>query len=904
MEPTKSGLSRNLGEYESKHNDKLPNLENKTNHQVDAEIAKKIFIPPNGDQAMVQSYRLADIREDTALPTQVFCENFMPTKYLDKHSLLMPLSSQTNTSTEKLPILPEELPLEHLFWYLSQAILQSKKSDGKKIDSDTQNLLDCLTLMAFRKVACIDEDSTREDIQTSPFYKQKYHREYNNTLLEKVNQEFIKYLGIGGWSANFITSPNIKEVFDREWDQYKSAHNVQIENLPDLKTQLHTLLAEYSEYARDCYPDVIPEPIYIDISNLIPKNATQEQIKSIINEIDLATHELAKDFPYASSSTYLMAFVEHEGQQIILSTSLDKESKDSIDGSIDLCMQRSGFRISPEQAILSLLKLNSFEKILNDLKLPSVELATPGKIFPDQDRGYPNWSAFLKTEAFNKFAELSENKNEPPFPSNPPYVTLLAKSSAKLLEGLKNYPIDQIFKDKEINDLLQVAYFVLTHAMGEAVLRRYDFFAFNNCIELINQMLQCILAISQPYSEKALEIALKEKLTLDKQEKLPDALPPIIPQPADQIYVNLRPSAMNAMACTLGAVEKQKGDNALGVMYLKDCYYEHLHNVRAKQYAHHMLDGSLYDSEGEHALEGIRKGSIDVYICEFHHNVSKQTKIYTQENVLEQVKSLFDKGVAADKLTVVIDNTIDLENSDNVRKFLYDPTIQNLIQEKRLNIVFLRSAQKFDMLGMDNYYGGISVTINNPEGFAQFNQRMQDEKDQLKGLNHQGLSHLHTYASEEIEAYRQTIIDNTQRLYRMLPKELIYSKSTDSPITISNIQDKMFPFIVLNTPPAQRGTQVMSPILEHVKMALNSYVKENNLLITERDSFGFVNANVTFIANNIMRLSLGLESEHDIQKYAQFFSILNDIISENMNHHDGQFDEHFFISEIQKRFNV
>lgn len=85
------------------------------------------------------------------------------------------------------------------------------------------------------------------------------------------------------------------------------------------------------------------------------------------------------------------------------------------------------------------------------------------------------------------------------------------------------------------------------------------------------------------------------------------------------------------------------------------------------------------------------------------------------------------------------------------------------LQAGKLNLVLLRSAQKYDMLGQDNYYWGITTTFNAPHAFAAFNARMDDPADQLVGFNFQGLTHIHTQAQAEVDAYRLALANNTDK---------------------------------------------------------------------------------------------------------------------------------------------
>ena len=238
----------------------------------------------------------------------------------------------------------------------------------------------------------------------------------------------------------------------------------------------------------------------------------------------------------------------------------------------------------------------------------------------------------------------------------------------------------------------------------------------------------------------------------------------------------------------------------------------------------HVLSGDRFNQEGiVKAFATPPENKIDLFVCEFHHNISIERQSYKPENVLGQVKAMIQQGLVADKLTIAIDNTINLEQSEEVKAFLADETIKHLIQLGKLNVVLLRSAQKFDMLGMDNYYGGITTSLNESKAFSKFNARMAKKEDQLAGLSYQGLAHLQKYGGKSLDNYRLLTMKNTQKLYKMLPDNAIYHKGTDNPMQISEIADDQLVFLDIKFPEYPKAADAF-------KQRFLTYAKEKNYL--------------------------------------------------------------------------
>lgn len=759
---------------------------------------------------------------------------------------------------------PTNYASNQFMWYIAQAILQSKKIQGDQIAPEVQQLLDILTLLAFGKASSIDQQAAEGGMQTSPFFENtgRYHRDSRSIMLEYLTGNVAFNCGLKFDQVHLVSSHFISEAIERQLGfctkiQSQSHFESVVDNLLQLQ-------------ANDPSFNASNGLIFLDISQIswndnFDRDDFDAMIQSLTNVLN--RKELTVGFDELFSIANRMIFFDytkHNNQPMLLNFSLSGNdlANNAVSNSIENIMKH-GFRISPDQTKAAMIKNNSLENILAGAGLSTVTLNTKGSKFPENV--FNDIHDFLGSKAFKEFSELHKT------PNAPPYLKVIPQTIASLIEGFKDQNIDQVFKDKNINDLLQASYYILKNAMGETILRKDDFASFSNNIELIQQIIQSILVITSPHDEKAFESAVSKKLTEGDN--------PVIPKELGSPKVHLKHAAMGGFSSILGATENQKQSTQINAACMADCYFE-LPIVlnQSSFYGNSSIDGASYRKFGDSTFDAKNfdpnKIPIDLFVCEFHHNLNaKPNYVYERENVKEYIKLIFKNGIAAEKMTVVIDNTIDLEVSDELRDLLYDPTIKSLIQDGRLNIVCLRSAQKYDMLGMDNYYGGIVTTINNGTDFLGFNERMDQKDDQLTGISYQGLTHLQKYGKTGNDDYKKSIMKNTQILYNGIPDKMIETESNSNLITVTQKNDPSTPFIRLTIKNHDLGLAF--------KEALAAFSKSENLLYTTRDSYGFMNMNkVEAIKPDALhiRLSPGLESFEDIQKYTKFFESIQNIL--------------------------
>lgn len=822
-----------------------------------------------------------ETKPKTSQPLTLIREPIPPhiANYLDENRLLMG------------PRGAPSIDPSHRDWFLNQAAILEQISGA---DEETQKKLMLLILNAYSKAATISEvSSTRLGIQGTPILPEddRYHRSTGNLILETVGEAYAKDIGMQSYEVEMITSPLLLEVIARELPQ--ADFDLRISSLDEFEQLLVNLLT-------DAMSDKFPtDEIVLDLSQFIKLGgiAPGEINALIVQRLENILINKLKEYRVANpqadmeqiadrllSKLHLIAFTEHKGQPLLLMPAFFFDPHPRFDSEINALLQRRslknkhgeihkifydmirrhGYRPSPDQTKEAWLKVKNPQEILEELNITKTTMTHQGAGIP---KVCPSCSQFIEEPVIAKFRDLKK------VPEGGPYLKVLPEATYLLLKGLAEYKneeggIDQVYKEKGIEGLLQQSYFRIQNAMNEAILRRDDFIAFYNQIELIHQEIQNILAIVEPYDQDVLAQSVKGKMQGGSHPVVSDDL---------ELNVQIMPSAMHGVSSVLASVEAEKGSNSLNVAVLKDSYYESSDTLKhAKTHSLHVVNGDEFNKAGiEAAFNRVPTQPLDLFVCEFHHNISTDRQVYRPEDIAGQVKALVDKGMVADKFTVLIDTTMDLEQSKDVRKFLSDEGIKKMIEEGKLNVVLARSTQKFDMLGIDNYYGGITMAVNNGESFSRFNSRMNEPADQLTGLSYQGVAHLQKYGGRHLDLYRQGIMENTHKLYNKLPSAAIYYEGTQNPMQISKIEDKKLFFLDIKFPLHKKAAEAF-------KERLREFAMEENLPLTTRPSFGFANTNVTSIDKEKFRLTPGLDSIQTLERYAVFFKAIQDTIDDVM----------------------
>lgn len=853
-----------------------------------------------GEMTIKQEMQLG-INESQSLSTREVCNTHAhanskekgetQTVYLDKYKLLKGSSSD-------FPIKPA-----HQEWFIQQAAMLAQM---KKVGLETKERLELLIMHAYSKISTTAEDHYDDlGIQTTPLLMDEgcYHRVTRNGLLERIYDVYSRFLELFSHEVFIIDSPLLEEIFTRELPHPQLNLNIgkkkDFEALIDclfneaIKGQFpeHRVLINFSKYLmiHPVSPSEFKQIIVPELEDILMKKLTrlfvehpslnsEEIVDKLLSKLHLVGFTQCQGKCVLLLPEFLMkGRFDEENNQLLARHSMHKRHGE-IYRILDSMISRHGFRLEPTQAKAAWLKLQDSKAIFQALNIPAARLATRGAIIPTI---FKSFNEFMQMDIVKQFKDLAKMKNAAP------YLKVLPKATWRLLNGLAEYEenggIQQEFSKRNLQSLLQISYFRMLNAMSEAILRKDQLIAFGNQIEILHQEIQNILGIVQPYNEQAFAQAVAYSLTKGKE--------PIVPKNLEKPKVHLKASAMRGLSSILASVEREKGDHHLNIAVLKDSYYYACNaNLQsAKTYQLHTLDSNVFNKDGlTHALHPLPSQPIDLFVCEFHHNILHK-QIYEPQRVINQIHEMVKQRLVAQKFTVVVDTTISFDQSGEMAHLLKDELIQTLIKEGKLNLVFLKSAQKFDMIGLDNYYGGIMISMNNSTAFSAFNERMNQKEDQLQGLSYQGLTHLQRYGSSSIRDFRQAVMSNTRKLYKMLPQKAIYHPGTKNPMQISQILDDSMFYLDIKFPKYPKTYQAFIS-------KLHGFAKAKQLFFTARPSFCFFNVNLTLIEDK-MRLAIGLESEEDLELYAAYIHLVQSII-DRMEAKNNEIDDELLAKAI------
>jgi hypothetical protein len=485
-------------------------------------------------------------------------------------------------------------------------------------------------------------------------------------------------------------------------------------------------------------------------------------------------------------------------------------------GILEAFINHTGLRIgavSGREKIFNFFSLNDLLQAIDD-NYQMTEYAVRGEnaiYFPERD-------SILKTEIFKRFQAQIRQHSE-----HHPEVAILGQATLQILLGLSK----EISLDKwaELNAnpdtrmiLQQNLYRLMTH-LTAAENHILDYTQFSQAIELIHSEIGTILALCEPFKKEDFEQVYKDRLKI-----IPDSL-------RSHLKVGIAKSAMNAFAGINVAVNSLHAPPER--VYGENAYFEEVAFVGDNR----SLDKVFKD-------ESLK--SIDLYVGEFNHNVNIQLehKNYSQGNIIQDIELLLQKKTETQHLTVAIDFTIDYVNSPQAKKLLEHFSKETT--EGKLNFVFFASGQKFDMLGLDSYYGAPFWMVNNgAKTWEAFDALRSHEAYQTDPLTLQWFCLANKYAPQQLDLYKKQIFDNTREILDHIPEELKPDGSPDQQIRINTVDKQMLPaFIdikILNDTPEKTS--------QKIQQLLYRKFGEQGLKIHSRGSFGFYHPNFNIIAS-------------------------------------------------------
>jgi len=801
---------------------------------------------------------------------------------------------------------------------LEEQLKETTDPKEKATFQETQNRLALAMLQSYSKAAGLQtrgvdklssNPTTKKEhrgIQTTPVFDgERYHRSAeNNPLVDLLREKTAKDLGVNQNLIKIANDPSIKEVVRRNFPlMTKEGERAPTELSSEEELTNNLILLKNAILKGQTIDNIFT----LDLSALYKKimdteGNCQKAMDELTNKVEKMLMQSIEGLTKAQQEAVIkslhnrlqpVVFHEHKGMEVVMALPLFKGTTNEFmeteyhkfmaegghDGAkLESAMMESGTRVDPIAAKEALLKLSSPLDLLKEIGIQPTTLATVGKVDVTDLKNkqtsidssipgvVPSLSVLMEQPVWSKFKDLAKDMPEPV----PPYIKIYTAATFDLLNGLENLlkdkgGIDQAFEDRGIKEVLQIAYYRLINAAQSAIFHKDDMLAFLNDIELMHDQMQMVLAITQPYEQ---DVDLEESIQRSLATTIPEKYKPIVRHKA---------SAMHSLSSVFSSIEQLKGpENPVQVLTLKDNYYESSGAKgfdgavqHAKAFKSTTLDGQKLEKEGSMTTavyedeQAPEPGSLDLYVCDFHHNISVQSNEYHVEDLIKQIDELYAQNIPSDTFTVAVDCTVDfIASTDNQALVAH---FQEKIDAGTLNIVLFRSAQKFDMLGMDNYYGGFTVTINNgDEGpFEAFNQRMKRDDDQVGGLAHQGMAHTMEHGAEHTDAYRKALMDNTQYLYKELVSAGMGNKN--SPIYIAKTTDPNAVFLDIQFPDAAQSQYPGS-----FYYALLNWGQRNNLALTTRQSFGFATSNLTMVPPKL-RLNPGLEDKKSMNEYVRFF---------------------------------
>ncbi|GAB4226288.1 MAG: hypothetical protein Tsb0021_02210 [Chlamydiales bacterium] len=603
----------------------------------------------------------------------------------------------SDASDEESPL--DQIPDFHKEWFISQAILNgySKKFFGKRAEEQILN--------SFFKAASPSNEDKERGFAANPLQTKEsvYYRSSRDVdLLERAQYKINQHFRLENCQLLLVDSPLVNEAFKRNIKNYLEIHSKE----------------EWADFLRSPNDNC---SYLVNISALVQVGAGSH------------IRDFQQSFEASRKKINILAIWNLGNYTIVIFPYMRNTHRDFFQEAKEL-ITSSGFRPQPDILKECLLDYESIEEILPRYA-PLVELDTADREIPVICKTYDQFLSLVRERIKKIFKINSLDKESVEFKQiNYPGLKVSLEATEELLRGINTFNLTSI-----PTEMMQIFYFRVFQALGEINFRQQDVIAVNQQLEIIHQEMQNILAFCRPYGKEDLAKSVASQLYREG----------VVPKELGSLRVYAKPSASRTAFSILSSAETQKGSADLSILTMTHCYYETDMQIQsAKNYSVNSFDAEEFSKNGSCHLD--KDKPFDIYFSEFDHNISLDLNEYVSYPLWNHVIYLIENGYAAESFTVAIDITMDDGNSDKISKFLKHPKIAHWIKEGRLNVAFYRSCQKFDMLGMDNYYGGLSYTINDAVHFEKFNSRMTHPQDQLKGLSYQGITFLQKHAYESI----------------------------------------------------------------------------------------------------------------------------------------------------------
>ncbi|CAM2070189.1 hypothetical protein SCOR_32740 [Sulfidibacter corallicola] len=510
----------------------------------------------------------------------------------------------------------------------------------------------------------------------------------------------------------------------------------------------------------------------------------------------------------------------------------------------------------------------NLDSMLTRLQNESTELQLPQNVaFP---KSSPDIANYPTLDAFTSHPAVRDLYMQATRFGLPEYADVLIKMTVQQINSL-DHSVGGMLTDPDAGPVMQFALNRMIGHIENALAKIADMPAFLNHIHLIQEEISTLLAVARPYDYNDFGRDFHQVTDIR-----PDGVQ-VEPQ------YGFKNGGMHAFTSVLSGVEAMTGRRDLNVCTVKGTYYEESDHVvpEAAHYKKSVMDGGDVATSLNRIEQELDGKKLDVYVGEFHHNISASlTGRYKAENLIEQVRGLFARGLVSDHFTVAIDATIAKTDAPEIKQFL--EAFKDEINDGRLNVVMFRSGQKFDMGGQDNLNAGFTVTYNNDTHFGAYNQGASNIGQPSIG-NTQGMMHLELHCQRELNGYREAIM-GAHRALLDPHSELALPKHIRDPDPITGNES------LTVAPTDDLGNTVFldirSPFINrfadaHDDTAYTFFMnraeglaKNAGLTFGTRPSFGFAHSNTASIAGRNFRVTLGAITPKEIVGWREVFTTM------------------------------
>ncbi len=626
------------------------------------------------------------------------------------------------------------------------------------------------------------------------------------------------------WSESFINPPLLFDVTDLLAQYIKTGGDQEKERL------FNDEVAKIKNACKLAVDDIIRlkySHLPIDEQNKLRAFLlvnTNFVCRTTLNEIGLLTQIsflTPEDFPEFNLNSFLgISFKEKEHERNV--ERILAEGVENFQAHTTGFINHTGTRVGGVNVRMKFLNFLNLEQLLeNDsVHLRQVtEYAVPGA----NPIIYPNKESIINSVLFKDFKAMM---SEPKLEAEQPHIAIFGKATVDLFEGLLLNEIGEekwaaINANPDTRMLLQTSLFRAMQHLAKAKSRclgdEPPFTEFAQALELVHCELATLLAITTPFKESDFEEIYKQQLSTVVPEGL-----------RRHLKVGLTKSAMNTMA-GINAAVKEMNPQATRA-YMSGSYYESM-----------ILIGENLSTDQVIANPEIK--AVDLFVGEFNHNIDIHLNHshYTLGDMIGEIDRLLEAKPETQELSVGVDCTIDFFHSLKAKALLEH--YEGLINSGKLNFVFLRSGQKFDMLGMDNYYAAPFYIVNNGDAkWNAFNRLMTSPAHKTDPLSLQWFCLANKYASRSMDLYRAQIFKNTRAILDQVPAELLPGVDRQE-IRVSTCDRAMdAPFIDIKVLGKKLG-YARSKIEE---LLLEEFLNKGSMIYS-RNSFGFYHPNYNII---------------------------------------------------------